>query len=257
MPSAPPQRAMVTGAGRSIGRAVAERFHAAGAKVHVCCLTAASLDAVLGANPGMSGSVADVGSSEAVARWFDEGLTALGGIDVLVNNAGIGGPRAPIEEVADADWHRLIDVNLHSAFYCIKRAVPPMKAQGAGAIVNVSTASTRVGLPLRTPYVASKRAMEGMTTNLARELGPFGIRCNAILPGLIDNPRGRALVAHLAEERKQTVAEAEARYLGHISMRTYIAPEEVADAAFFLASDAARHVTGQLLGVCGNLEWEE
>ena len=257
MPSDPPQRVMVTGAGRSIGRAVAERFHAAGAKVHVCCLTAASLEAVLGANPGMSGSVADVGAGAAVARWFAEGLAALGGIDVLVNNAGIGGPRAPIEEVADADWHRLIDVNLHGAFYCIKRAVPPMKAQGSGAIVNVSTASTRVGLPLRTPYVASKRAMEGMTTNLARELGPFGIRCNAILPGLIDNPRGRALVAHLAAERKQTVAEAEARYLGSISMRTYIAPEEVADAAFFLASDAARHVTGQLLGVCGNLEWEE
>ena len=257
MPSNQPQTVMVTAAGRSIGRAIAERFHAAGAKVHICCLTTDSLSTVLGANPGMSGSIADVGSADAVARWFDEGLAALGELGILVNNAGIGGPRAPIEEVGDADWHRVIDVNLHGMFHCIKRAVPVMKARGAGSIINISTASTRVGMPLRTPYIASKCAVDGMTTNLARELGPYGIRCNAILPGLIDNPRGRALITRLAGERNQTIDEAEQRYVSFISMRAFITSEEIADAAFFLASDAARHISGQLLGVCGNLEWEE
>ena len=193
---------MVTGAGRSIGRAVAERFHAAGARVHICCLTTESLEDVLGANPGMSGSIADVGSGQAVARWFDEGLAALGGLDVLVNNAGISGPRAPIDEIEDDDWYRVIDVNLHGMFHCIKRAVPAMKARGGGAIVNISTASTRVGMPLRTSYVTSKCAVDGMTRNLARELGPFGIRCNAVLPGIVDNPRGRRLIAQLADERQ-------------------------------------------------------
>ncbi len=257
MPVERPQRVMVTGAGRGIGRAVAERFHGAGARVHICCLTAESLEGVLSANPGMTGSPADVGSAEEVGRWFDEGARQLGGLDVLVNNAGIGQPRAPIEEVSDAAWHRAMAVNLHALFYCIKRAVPPMKAAGAGSIMNISSASTRTGLPLRTPYIASKWAMEGMTRNLARELGPFGIRCNAILPGIVDNPRGRALAAKLAKERNQTLEEAEARYRSFISLRTYIAPEEVAETAFFLASQGARHITGQLLGVCGNLEWEE
>ena len=256
-PTDPPLAVMVTGAGRSIGRAIAERFHAAGAKVHICCLTSESLEDVLGANPGMSGSIADVGSADAVTGWFDEGLAALGRLDVLVNNAGISGPRAPVEEIEEDEWYRVIDVNLHGMFHCIKRAVPVMKAQGSGAIVNISTASTRVGMPLRTSYITSKCAVDGMTKNLARELGPFGIRCNAILPGIIDNPRGRRLITRLAAERGQTVEEAHERYVGFISTRSLIACEEVADAAFFLAQDTARNITGQLIGVCGNLEWEE
>ena len=257
MSAASPLAVMVTGAGRGIGRAIAERFHAAGAKVHICCVTGESLEDVLGANPGMSGSITDVGSAEAVARWFGEGLAALGRLDVLVNNAGISGPRAPVEEIEDDEWYRVIDVNLHGMFHCIKQAVPVMKAQGAGAIINISTASTRVGMPLRTSYITSKCAVDGMTKNLARELGPFGIRCNAILPGIIDNPRGRRLITNLAAERGQTVDEAHERYVSFISTRSLISCEEVADAAYFLAQDAARNITGQLIGVCGNLEWEE
>ncbi len=256
-PTERPLAVMVTGGGRSIGRAVAERFHAAGARVHICCLTRGSLEDALAANPGMSGGIADVGTADEVARWFADGLEALGGFDALVNNAGISGPRAPVEEIEDEDWYRVIAVNLHGMFHCIKRAVPVMKAQGQGTIINISTASTRVGMPLRTSYITSKWAVDGMTRNLARELGPFGIRCNAILPGIIDNPRGRRLITRLAEERGQTVAEAHERYTGFISTRSLVSCEEVADAAFWLASDAARNVTGQLIGVCGNLEWEE
>ena len=226
-------------------------------RVHICCVTEESLDDVLGANPGMSGSIADVGSAAAVARWFEEGLEALGGLDVLVNNAGISGPRAPVEEIEDDEWQRVIDVNLNGMFRCIKWAVPAMKAQGSGAIINISSASTRVGMPLRTSYITTKCAVDGMTMNLARELGPAGIRCNAILPGIIDNPRGRRLITHLAKERGQTAEEAHERYVSFISTRSLISCEEVADAAFFLAQDSARNITGQLIGVCGNLEWEE
>ena len=245
------KRAIVTGGGRGIGGATAERFLAAGATVHMCCVTEESLDSVLADNPGLSGSLADVSEADQVARLFDDAAAHLGGLDVLVNNVGIGDPRAPIEEVSDAEWHRAFAVNIHGMLYCIKRAA------GGGAIINISTASTRTGLPYRTPYIASKWAVEGMTDNLARELGPDKIRCNSILPGMINNPRGRRLVERIAAERGQDYAEAEAHYFSFVSTRSWIEPEEVADMAVFLAGDAAKNINGQAIGVCGNMEWEE
>lgn len=251
------KRVIVTGGGRGIGRAVAELFLANGAKVHLCCVTEKSLDSVLDANPGLTGSLADVGAADQVSRLFEDAKTHLGGLDVLVNNAGIGDPRAPIEEVSDDEWRHTFAVNIDGMFYCIKRAVPLLKAAGSGAIINISTASTRTGLPFRTPYIASKWAVEGLSDNLARELGPYKIRCNAILPGIIDNPRGRRLVERIAAERGQDYSEAEAHYFSFVSTRSWIEPGEVAEMAAFLASDAAHNVTGQAIGVCGNLEWEE
>jgi len=251
------KRAIVTGGGRGIGRATAERFLAADAKVHVCCVTGESLESVLADNPGLTGSLTDVGEADQVTRLFDDAAAQLGGLDVLVNNVGIGDPRAPIEEVTDAQWHRAFAVNVHGMFYCIKCAVPLMRTAGGGAIINISTASTRTGLPNRTPYIASKYAVEGMSDNLARELGPDKIRCNSILPGMINNPRGRRLVERIAEERGQNYAEAEAQYFSFVSTRSWIEPEEVADMAVFLAGDAARNISGQAIGVCGNIEWEE
>ncbi|MDP6475937.1 MAG: SDR family oxidoreductase [Alphaproteobacteria bacterium] len=251
------KRAIITGGGRGIGRATAERFLTAGAEVYVCCLTRESLDNVLADNPGLKGCLADVGEADQVAQLFHHAEAHLGGLDVLVNNAGIGDPRAPIEEVTDGEWRHAFAVNIDGMFYCIRRAVPLLRAAGGGAIINISTASTRTGLPLRTPYIASKWAVEGLSDNLARELGPDNIRCNAILPGIIDNPRGRRLVERIAAERGQDYAEAEAHYFSFVSTRSWIQPEEVADMAVFLAGDAAKNVSGQAIGVCGNLEWEE
>ncbi len=251
------KRAIITGGGRGIGRAAAERFLSAGAKVHICCVTEQSLESVLADNPGLSGSLADVGDAAQVAQLFADAESHLGGLDILVNNAGIGDPRAPIEEVTDAEWRHAFAVNIDGMFYCIKRAVPLLRQAGGGAIINISTASTRTGLPFRTPYIASKWAVEGLSDNLARELGPDKIRSNAILPGIIDNPRGRRLVERIAAERGQDYSEAEEHYFSFVSTRSWIKPGEVADMAVFLASDAARNVTGQAIGVCGNLEWEE
>ncbi len=248
---------VVTAAGGGIGRAIAERFHGSGALVHICDICETALEQTLEANPGMRGAVSDVGDPASVEQFFDGVLDSGPRLDVLVNNAGIGGPRAPVEEIEYADWDSTIRVNLSGMFYCVKKAVPAMKRRRTGSIINISTGSTRTGLPLRAPYVASKAGVEGFTKNLARELGPSNIRCNAILPGLIDNPRGRGLVENMAEERDLTFEEAEKTFTRYISMRTWIDPAEVADMAFFLASDAARHISGQLIGVCGNVEWEE
>ncbi|MEK9661260.1 MAG: SDR family oxidoreductase [Alphaproteobacteria bacterium] len=254
--SATPQRVLVTAGGSGIGRAVAERFLAAGAAVHVCDVAPEMLDAATAANPGLTGSLADVGDPAAVEALVAEATERMGGIDVLVNNAGIGGPRGAIEDISYEEWDRTVQVNLNGMFYCIRNVVPGMKVQGSGCIINISTASAKVALPMRSPYVASKVGVLGLTHTAARELGPAGIRVNAILPGLIDNERGRRIVETQAAERGIPVAEREAEFLEFISLRCWIDPAEVGDLAVFLASPAGRHITGQQIGMDGNVEWE-
>ncbi len=251
------QRAVVTAGASGIGRAIADCFLSAGAAVHICDVSEEALDSALADHSTLSGTVADVGNPKDVERMMADALDRLGGLDILVNNAGIGGPRAPIQDIGYEDWDRTINVNLSGMFYCLKNALPPMTEQKSGCIINISTASVRTGLPLRTAYVVSKQGVMGLTQNAARELGPHNIRCNAILPGLIDNDRGRALVGNYADEHGISEKEAEASFLKFISMKSWIKPEEIGEAAVFLASDAGRHISGQFLGVDGNFEWEE
>lgn len=250
------QRVIVTAGARGIGRGIVQRFHEAGAKVWLCDVEQAALDEVKADLPDIGTAIADVSDRAQVKRFIADAMAAMGGIDTLVNNAGIGGGNAPVEEVTDENWDRSLAVNLTGMFNCVREVVPALKAQRSGAIINISTASVRTGIPNRLPYVASKQGVMGLTQNLARELGPSNIRCNAILPGLIDNPRGRALVQRMADESGKSFAEVEAEVLKYFSMRTWIDPLEIGDAAVFLASNGARHITGQFLGVCGGAEWE-
>jgi len=251
------QGVVVTGAGSGIGLAIAQVFLARGARVHICDVNEAALADARGIAPSLTCSRADVGDPEDAERLIEEATARLGQIDVLVNNAGIGGPAGAVDEIDVAGWDATIRVNLSGMFYCVRAVTPQMKARGAGVITNISTGSVTVALPNRTPYVASKAGVQGFTRTLARELGPFGIRCNAILPGLVDNPRGRALVGKIAEARGQTFEEAAADMLRFVSLRTWVQPEEIGKLAHFLASDDARVISGQCIGACGNIEWEE
>jgi NAD(P)-dependent dehydrogenase (short-subunit alcohol dehydrogenase family) len=146
--------------------------------------------------------------------------------------------------------------NLDSMFLTIRQAVPDMRRNKRGAIINFSTGSTKTVMPFRSPYVASKAGVEGLTKALARELGPDNIRINAILPGMIDNERMRGIIARIAQQEGRSVEAVEHEALNFISMRTKIQPAELADMVLFLCSDAARHITGQMIGVDGNIEWE-
>lgn len=248
-------RVIVTAAASGIGLAIAQRLLAVGARVHVCDVDDAAL-AALPDIPELSYSRCDVGRSADVEQMVAHAVDKLGGIDTLVNNAGVGGPRSPLEMVSDADWAATMQVNVTGAFYCIRAAVPLMKAQRSGSIVNISTASARTGLPNRTPYVVSKAALEGLTHNASRELGPFNIRVNSIAPGIVDNPRATRLIEAHARESGRLFEDVEAEVLGFVSMRSRVSMDDVGDAVAFLASPMSRHVSNQTISVCGNMEWE-
>ncbi len=251
------QRVVVTAGASSIGLAIAQKFLCEGAKVFVCDIDAKAIADAENSNKGLRGAIADVGIVSQVESFFEQAFEFLGGIDVLVNNAGIGGPTAKVEDIEYTDWDDCIRINLSGMFYCVKQVIPLMKKQHHGCIINISTGSTLTGLPKRLPYVASKVGVQGLTHNLARELGPYNIRCNTILPGMIDNPRGRKLLKDYATVKQITLEDAEKEFKKYISMQTWINPSEIADAAFFLASDSAKHITAQELAVDGNSEWEE
>ena len=247
---------LLTGAGDSVGRVTAEKFQAAGAAVHICDVRPDAVEATLGGNPEMSGSVCNVGDAGEVEALFEHAIGRMGRVDVLINCVGIAGPSAPLEEITDEDWHTSMQVNATGMFYTMKRAIPGMKKRRYGSIVNFSSASTLTRLPNRTAYVVSKYAVEGLTKNAARELGPYNVRCNAILPGAINNDRLNTVLRRVAKQKGMSLEEFEKEALQYISMRSKIEPSELADTILFLASDEAPHITGVLMEVSGGQEWE-
>jgi len=250
------QRVVVTAAGSGIGLSITQRFLAAGARVAICDQDAAAVDRAVAENPSILGRSMDVSSEEAVKAFVAEVTTQFGGVDVLVNNAGIAGACTEIEGISADHWIRSFNVNVHGSFYFLKAVVPGMKAQGGGAVINISTGSVFTLPAGRADYIASKWAVEGLTRAAARELGPSAIRVNAIRPGFVNSARMRGILSAKAKADGRSLEEVERVFLDFISMRTKVEPEEIGDTAVFLASDAARHITGQLFSVDGNIEWE-
>jgi len=251
------QSILVTAGASGIGRAIADRFLKAGDRVHVCDINQSLLDGYALEHNQLSTSLCDVGDPEQVQEMFAYIEKEIGCIDVLVNNAGIGGPSVPLECVGLDDWQQSLRVNLTGPFLTMKQVIPGMKRQKSGCIINIVTSSANTGLPNRTPYVASKCGLRGLTHNAARELGPYNIRVNGVFPGVVDNPRGRALIANQAKENGISEEDAKNEFLSYVSMRTMVDPSDIADMCHFLASAAARHVTGQEISVDGNVEWEQ
>jgi len=252
--SAKGQRVLVTAGAAGIGRAIVDALVEAGAKVLASDVDAGALAALKQAQPDVLTFQADVADEAAVDRLFEEVQAQLGGLDVLVNNAGIAGPTGAIEELSLADWRRCIDVDLTGQFLCARRAVPLLKAAGGGVMINMSSAAGRFGYAFRTPYAAAKWGVIGLTQSLAKELGPANITVNAILPGIVAGPRMTGVIDARAKQVGVPYEEMEATYLARVSLRRMVSPNDVAAMALFLVSPLGRNISGQSLGVDGNVE---
>ena len=248
------QRVLVTAGASGIGRAIVDALVSAGARVHLCDVDPEALAAIRQAQPNVGATAADVADEAQVDQLFQEVQDRLGGLDVLVNNAGIAGPTAPIEQIDPADWRRCIDIDLTGQFLCARRAVPLIKAAGGGAIINMSSVAGRLGYAFRTPYAAAKWGVIGLTESLARELGPANISVNAILPGIVEGPRMGGVIRARAEAVGVSYEEMERQYLERVSLRRMVSPHDVAHAVLFLLTPAGRNISGQPISVCGNVE---
>jgi len=245
---------LVTGAAAGIGRAIAGRFAVAGWRVHACDADPEAVRRLRQEMPVASASVADVSNVDHVEALFGDLRARHGRLDVLVNNAGISGPTAPVEDIAPADWDRTVAVDLNGQFYCTRLAVPLLKAAGGGSILLISSSAAFFGYPLRTPYTACKWALIGFMKTLAMELGPHGIRVNAICPGSVRGPRIDGVIDRDAAKRGRSAAEIRRLYERQTSLRSFVAAEDIANTAFFLASAEGAMISGQALGVDGHTE---
>lgn len=241
--------AVVTGGGSGIGKATAIRFAQAGAHVVVAGRSRAPLDAVARETNGVA-IVADVAAEDQVEGLFAEVKTSLGRVDVLLNNAGISGPIMPLTEMDTKLWDQCIAINLRGAMLCMKHAGRLMCEQKSGSIVNVSSLMGLKGYPMRTAYSATKFALIGMTEAFAHEVGPSGVRVNALCPGAVSGELMERVLARRAEAEGRPVEDIiKENYTDPAALRKWVSPEEVAEAALYLASDASSGITGERIKV--------
>lgn len=258
--------AVITGAGSGMGLAAVRTFVAEGATVYALDISQAALDRELADLPGATGIAVDIADSAAVNAAFKRVADEHGRLDVLINAAGVntphrqatewldginhrmldamkaGEPFTPefITEIPDEDFDRVMRINVYGTFYCLRAAVPLLKAAGGGAVVNFASVAGLVGLPMPTYYPASKAAVVGMTRTTAGELAPFGIRVNALAPAGINTQ----LMTQSGEDHVQAL-------LALQPLKRLAEPEEIAGTLVFLASDAGAHYTGQVLSPSG------
>jgi NAD(P)-dependent dehydrogenase (short-subunit alcohol dehydrogenase family) len=245
-------RVLVTAGAGGIGIEVARAFVREGANVFVCDVDDAALAALATTDPMLGRIRADVANRDDVARLFEAALAFLGGLDVLVNNAGIAGPTARVQDVSPEDWDRCVDVCLTSQFNCARLAIEHLKKSKNASIVNLSSAAGKNGFALRSPYAAAKWGVIGFTKSLAIELGEFGIRVNAILPGLVAGDRIRRVFEAKAQQLGESFAEIEKRAFQYTSVKEYILPQQLADQIVFICSPRGRTISGQAISVDGD-----
>jgi NAD(P)-dependent dehydrogenase (short-subunit alcohol dehydrogenase family) len=245
-------RVLVTAGAGGIGLEIARAFVREGARVHVGDVDAEAIARLRTGDPAIGASACDVASRTDVARLFDDVARTLGGLDCLVNNAGVAGPTGRVEEIAPEDWDRCIAVDLTGQFNCARLAVPLLRQSRNASMMNVSSLAGRLGFPLRAPYAAAKWGVVGLMRSLAMELGGDGIRVNALLPGIVAGERQERVLTAKAKARGIDFAAMERLAFSFTSLKEYVTAQELADLVVFVASPRGRHISGQALSVCGD-----
>lgn len=245
-------RVLVTAGAAGIGLEIARAFVREGARVHICDVDQKALGEAKKSDPMLTQSVCDVSERAQVAKLFEDALKALGGLDCLVNNAGIAGPTGRVEEINPEDWDRCIAVDLTSQFNCARLAIPHLRQSKNASIMNLSSQAGKHGFPLRSPYAAAKWGVIGFTKSIAIELGKDGIRVNALLPGLVAGDRIRRVIEAKAQQAGRSFKEQETAMFQYVSMKEYVTPQQLADMVVFTASPRGRTISGQAISVCAD-----
>lgn len=243
------QRVLVTAGAAGIGKEIARAFAANGAKVCVCDINVKALQTAANEISGLKTVVCDVSKRQDIERMVASAAQALGGLDVLVNNAGIAGPTAPVETADPDQWEAVMTVDVIGTFHVTRLAIPYLKKSTAGSIIVMSSVGGRFGYPNRSAYCTAKMGLIGFAKTLSRELGPYNIRCNAIAPGAVGGDRIERVLQGRADAEHKTLDEVRADAMNVQSLKRFVDPKDIAALAVFLASDAAKSISGQVIPI--------
>lgn len=248
------QRVLITAGASGIGRAIAQAFHARGASVYVCDINEVALNALAQELSGLETAVCDISSRKAIEIMVPDAAARLGGIDVLVNNAGIPGPTSSVEHFDPDAWEQVMQINLTGTFNVTRMAIPYLRQSKGGCVINMSSVAGRFGYPNRSAYSTSKWGLIGFTKSLSIELGADGIRVNALLPGATDGPRFQQVLEGRARISGRSLEAVAADAMASQSLKHLVDPAHIADLAVFLASDSGRSISGQALSIDGDMQ---
>ena len=251
---------IVTGGGYGIGKQIALSFGRLGANVVVAARSRDKLEAVADELRGMNTDplalVVDIGKEPAVRDMAEAVVDKYGGIDILVNNAAIAGPTAMIPDIDPGDWRAAVDINLSGTFYCCKYVSKVMRETKSGNIITISSVGGRTAYPLRAPYAVTRWAVIGLSHTLAAELGPLGIRVNAVVPGPVEGDRSDRVFAARAEADNMTIEEIKQFFTKDIPIGRMPSEQEVANCVVYLASDFSAGIHGQTIQVDGGFRMQ-
>jgi NAD(P)-dependent dehydrogenase (short-subunit alcohol dehydrogenase family) len=245
---------LITAGASGIGLAIARAFHAAAAKVYICDIDEAGLERAARGMPGLLTGRCDVGDRAAVTAMVGDAAARLGGLDVVVNNAGIGGPTKAVQDLDPQDWDAVLRVNLTGSFDVTRNAIPHLIRSGGGAIINMSSAAGRFGYANRSPYAATKWALIGLTKTLSLELGEHNIRVNAIAPGAVAGERAERVFEGRVQATGLPLDEVKRLAMANQSLKALVDPNDIGALAVFLASDAAKSISGQVIPIDGDMQ---
>jgi NAD(P)-dependent dehydrogenase (short-subunit alcohol dehydrogenase family) len=249
------RKILVTAGASGIGKEIAAAFLSAGDTVYTCDINQAALEEAKRELPGLKTGVCDVGDRKQIEAMIADAVTQLGGgIDVLINNAGVSGPTAPVQQVEPDQWEQVLKVDLTGTFLVTRGAIPHLIASGNGVIIIMSSAAGRFGYPNRSPYSTVKWGLIGFMKTLSMELGEHKIRSNAILPGAVDGDRIQRVFQGRADATGHPVEEIKAEAMANQSLKYLVDPKDIAALAVFLASDAAKSISGQILPIDGDMQ---